>query len=85
MAEELKEIKATLADQQSRYDARIIALETFRQTKAADETIKRWNEATQWVVDFKKTIGWIVAAVSLASGLIGYFMNNILTWISGSK
>ena len=81
MSEDVKEIKSNQALQLAKFEARLIVLETFKQTKASDDKISQWDEMSAWVRDFKKTYLLITGFIGLVGTIIGYFMNNILAWI----
>lgn len=72
---DIKEVKEGITLQIAEQNVRIIALETFRQTKAADEKIAEWNASAEWVTIFQGRWKWIAGLIGLAAAVLGWVVN----------
>jgi len=79
---DIKEVKNGISSQIAEHHLRIQVLESFIQTRATENKIKEWDEATVWVRDFKRTYLMVTGFIGLVGTVIGYFMNNLLNWIT---
>ena len=90
----MNEMKTAVANQQASLDARVIVLETWKQTKAADETIHRWNAAAEFTEkvredypDIQATVDWHKAIktnwklITVVSGLLITIVSPVLGWL----
>jgi hypothetical protein len=74
----LRGVQDSLDSQHAQMNARLIILETFVTKNNLEEKVRRWDSSTEWAESFRGRWKWMIASVSLGSGVLVYFFDHIL-------